>query len=221
MSKFVSLSTIVVLALTVGAFADGVDKVSFVQTTGASSVYNPGTSTLTWSAGGSGMITTEGLGDYSAFDSATVTATFTGITDYSSGGVAKAKFTSGTWEFDLKGYLGSFPTTFRIWGNLYNPYNEIEQPADQLVGAAIANVQGVTWTRDVFNDTAVAVAWANPNNLGSLTASTLFALGYNLQGYAIGWQSQNLTAQIDSAVPEPATISLVLAGVVGLLRRKK
>jgi hypothetical protein len=223
MSKCVRFSAIVVLAMAVASFASvaTVEKVSFVQTTGASSAYNAATGTLTWSAGGSGMVTTDVQGDYSNFDTATITATFNGVTDLSSGGVAKAQFASGTWEFDLNGYLGNFPATFKIWGNLNSAYNEAEAVPDQLAGAAMANVLGISWNYDVMGTTAIPVAWANPSNIGSLTASTLFAAGFNLQGYnPNGWQSRNLSAQIDS-VPEPATISLIAMGIAGLLRRKK
>jgi hypothetical protein len=221
MSKCVRFSAIVVLALSVASFASTVEMVSFVQTTGASSSYNSATGTLVWSAGGSGTITRDGL-DYSDFDSATITATFSGVTDLSSGGLAKAEFTSGTWQFDLKGWLSSNPATFTIKGTLNGTYNEAEADPDHLIGAAMANVTDISWNYDIFGGgTAIPVAWANPSNLGSLTASTLFADGFGLQAYnPNGWQSKNLSAQIDS-VPEPATISLIVMGLAGLLRRKK
>lgn len=219
--KCLSFAVFIVLALTVTSFAAVVEKVTIVQTTGAASSYNDQTKILTWSAGASGMVSTD-VGDYSSWDTATLTATFSGITDLSSGGVAAARFTSGTWQFHMTQALGNYNADFKIWGNLNSVYDEAEAIPDQLVGAALANVQGMTWSYDTYAGWEwdnVSFAWANPNNLGSLTASTLF--DFNLQGYAGGWQSGNLTGQITSDVPEPGTVSLMALGLAGLLRRKK
>jgi hypothetical protein len=217
MRKYLCLAAIVLVALTATSFATTVQSVSIVQTTGVTGSYDAGTQILKWSAGASGMVSTD-VDDYSDWTSATLTATFSGVTGLSTNA---ASFTNGTWDFKMSKVLGNFSATFEIWGDLVSPYGESLTPPNQLAGSALANVQGITWSNPTYQgwDMGVTdVVWANPNNLGSLTAGSLFT---NFPGYLNNWQSTNITGAITSDVPEPATMSLLAIGALGLLKRKK
>lgn len=218
MKKSIFAAGILLLLLGVIAQAVIVEKVIIVQTTG-SSAYVSG-STLTWSMGTSGTIYTDTWGTYN-FTGANVTATFSGVTDLSSGGIAKAKFSTGDWSMSLTsagGQSGYLEGT--IVGNYME--EEVVVPAGQptaLDGRAVVRL-----TSAVFSGLGETVLeWGNSNMLGGIISSVLFTPDYVINDYQSGYESENLTVTLladDQAIPEPATMLLLGLGAV-LLRKKK
>ena len=71
-----------------------VEQVQLIQDIGVTAEYDASAGTTTWSQGASGWLITDG-GNFNAFSSVSVSGTFSGAIDTSSGGLASAIFNSG------------------------------------------------------------------------------------------------------------------------------
>ncbi|MHC5082716.1 MAG: PEP-CTERM sorting domain-containing protein [Planctomycetota bacterium] len=149
----------------------------------------------------------------------------------SSGGVAKAQFAQGTWSMEL-GVLGELGTV-TISGDLNSAYTEKEllptdegydPTAQKLDGRAVVNVLasdfsflGGLWEGDVV--------WGNDNGLGGMIASILFPTDYSeITDYQTDYLSENVQITLlsdDQAIPEPATMALLVLGSLMALRTRK
>ncbi len=206
----------------------GVLQVTIAQTDGVTASYNGTTKQLDWSQGTSGLIITDDWGVF-GFDTATVTATFSGVSDLSSGGVAKATFSAGSWTMNLSdiSFIAS-PTisvplmgaTVSLAGGISGLYTEEELPeGDALDGRAV-----VTLTTAVFSNFGGSydLIWGNSQMLGGIISSVLFPPNTNIQDYQSSYLSQNATITLladHTAIPEPMTMFLLGLGAV-LLRKK-
>ena len=224
--KKVMITLAVLMTFSAAAFAYDItiEGIQVLQTSGSTASFNALTGTLVWSAGATGRMWTDA--GYYEWEQAVVTATFTGLNDLSSGGLADATFTSGTWKFMLGTNDPLGTGQVEISGILASPYRETEQgtTAGVLDGSALAIVQNTFFDYGYFGYlwgvTGVELQWGDGvNMLGNLLSSTQFSSGYPLNNFASNWQSGNLSASL-WAVPEPATISLLGLGAIAFLKRK-
>lgn len=219
MKKFFSVGVFILLAVTAVAFADTVEKIVFeVDTYGVHAAFasnhtitNCGT--LNWSGGAVAKVYTVGNPLPLTFVP-TVTATFTNGTDTSSGTLAGAIFGSLNFTVSLKqsGFnVGSFS------GTLYSSHKYVENEIYEgtvLDGAAVVTltsfiVTGYDWSEGI----------GQPTGLRAQTS-----LSTSINDYQSDWGSNNVKITIladESGIPEPATMSLLSIGALGLLRRKK
>jgi hypothetical protein len=228
MKKFICVMGALLMVIAAQA---GVKQVTLAQTDGVTATYAAGTKTLTWSQGTSGLIITDDWGAF-GFDSAVVSATFSGCTDLSTGnGLAKATFSSGLWTMDLSDISFivdpenpslniSIPlASVHLAGGIQGLYREEELPeGDALDGRAVVTVTTATFSGfDIYN-----LAWGNSLGLGGVISSVIFANGAGPDDYQSDYQSENATITLladHTAIPEPMTMLLLGLGAV-LLRKK-
>lgn len=221
--------TVMLLALPAVSDATLIKQVQIAQATGAYANYDAGTGTVTWSAGASGWLMTDSY-DIINFSDATVQGTFTGVTDTSSGGLASAVFSSGTWQLSFNGTGWSKPV-FTIAGHILNRYDETETgvDTDKLDGRAVVIVDEAYLTLGFFSDWfghEVTIDWKGGiGSMAGLIVDITLPMNTNITDYQSNYDSTNLVITLwadESVVPEPATVCLLgLGGLLALRRRKK
>lgn len=188
---------------------------------GVTSTYDASANTLIWGDGiEARLFTTDGQ---IFFDSASVTAQFTGGVDTSSGGTASAVFDSGiAWQIVL-GSGGS--DVLILSGTTSDYYNEVEMSdisGSTLIGGTDSSVDIQLLDPSFFG--GIELEWADSISITSMTIgirSSVASLinNLNLDDYSENWYSSNVKLDL---VPEPATVMLLAAGgfIVSLRKRR-
>ncbi|MGD0784554.1 MAG: PEP-CTERM sorting domain-containing protein [Sedimentisphaerales bacterium] len=229
MKKYIVFAALISVFFAVPVRAQYVESMGLgtLQTVAINANYD-GSGTIVWSGGQNGWLATD---DYSGFvyfsqlpyfHSVTATATFTGMTDTSSGGQASASFSSGNWSITINA-TGSGDVLTLAGHILENhTYNEKEiDSTNKLDGRAVVVVDTAAFDDAYWENTDVGVLSLNDNIAGMIANISLpTALDFN--SYAQAYASNNVTVTIyadESIVPEPATMALLALG--GLLLRKR
>jgi len=181
---------------------------------GVSGNFSAAAGTLAWSDGVSILVIDDEANIYEY--GVVVDSTFDGCHDTSAGGVASAYFTAGNWSVLVKDGATSIMT---IAGSLVSNYNEGETGPGSLYGGAVANVSSITvHDPSYFGST---VSFAGDNTIGIIATT---ALAGDINNYASDWSSSNVIINLladESAIPEPATMTLLGLGALSLIRRKR
>lgn len=224
-----SILIMVLLVFPVVSNAALVKQVQLTQATGGYADYDAGTGTITWSGGGGGWLMTDSYGVVN-FADADITGTFSGVTDTSSGNLASALFSSGTWSLEFSGSGSWLDPVFTISGHTINNYAETETGVDtnKLDGRAIVIVDSAYFTLGFFDDwfgIPVTMEWEGGiGTYAGLIADVTLPIAPDITDYASDYTSTNLIVTLwadESIVPEPATITLFGAAGLLLLRRKR
>jgi hypothetical protein len=232
MKKYVYGFGVFLLIVSTVAPALTIESVSIAQTSGVTASYytvdqQTGEATINWSGGSSGLVLTDTT-KFASFNDVSVTAQIYGITHQSSGGLAKATFSTGTWLMELgTGYPGG--PVVQLGGTLASPYTEEELvDGDKLDGLAIVNVTtsqfDFGYFGDLWNIDPIMVQWGDGNGLGGLVSSILFPPGGGIDDYLSDYQSENVTITLvadETSIPEPATMLLLGLGSVLALRKRR
>jgi len=210
--KVTILVSVVLALLAVPALASVMEINILLGVTGN---FNATAETLAWSNGVEiYVLDDEGMlyGPYGV----DVSSTFTGGQDTSAGGNASAYFTAGNWSVLVKDGTTNIMT---IAGNLSSNYTEGETGPGSLYGGAIANVSSITvHDPSYFGPT---VSFDGGNTIG-IAATTLLA--NDIDDYLSDWSSENVIINLladESLIPEPATMTLLGLGALGLLRKRR
>ncbi len=205
-----------------------VEQIQIIQDIGVTAEYDAGTGTTTWSQGAAGWLLTDG-GQVESFSDVSVTGTFSGAVDQSSGGLASAVFTNpGTWSITMNYALG---TAVEISGITSTNWTETETGADtdKIDGRAVVEVTAYTfdtgWFGDLWGIGDLDLQWEGGlNSLAGLIADITLPNGTGYTSYDDDYSTSNATITLwadEGVIPEPATLCLLAFGAVGLLRRRK
>lgn len=232
MKKFYGMAFIAAILLVAVATSTAmvIEEVQIAQTSGATAVYaydaETGTGTINWSAGASGLVISTGY--FAQFQTVEVVATFSGVTDLSSGGVAKATFDSGTWTMRLGLGLGQGGPAVELGGGISGLYREEETTVDQLEGKAVATVDTAVFDTGYFGTLwgvqDIELQWGDGDGLAGLISSIIFPPNYGIESYGEDYASSNLTVTLiadETAIPEPATMVVLGLGSLLALRRRR
>ena len=216
----VAVCTVVVSA--VPAFAT-FEKIEVILEFGMHSSYLDATKTQT-------LISTNGARAYYDtgaefnFSNTDALITATGAVDGSSGGVAAANFSGGTWHIELLD--GNNTSVFYLSGTI-DWYNEDEDVdfTNKVNGVGRVSINsGTKFIDESF--WGLGVDWAATDGKSAIITSISGAQqnGGSLLSYTDDWSSQNvilvLWADSSKAVPEPATIGLLSLGLL-LIRKRR
>jgi hypothetical protein len=209
------------LTIAIPAGAEVVNmEVDQIDNLAVTSNFNVATGQLTWSKGGVAKLYDDG-GAISNLR-VNVSATFSGVTDLSSGGLASASFSAGNFNIDFfsdiskQNYVGSVAGEIYPGGvYLYNEGETQENPS-RLYGSAPMRL--TSWT-------LAGYTWAESlGSMGGVTATTTNLTPTNISDYQSDWSSKNTIVKIladETGIPEPATVCLLGLGAAGLISRRK
>ena len=231
MKSYVGGIVLILILLAMPAVSDAalVKQVQVTQAVGAYAHYDAATGTITWTGGAGGWLMTDAF-DVVTFDDGAVTASFTGITDLSSGNLADALFSSGTWSLTFTG-SGWLQPVFTMSGHVVNNYRETETgvQTNKLDGRAFVVVDAAVFTLGFFDawfGVPVSMEWEGGlGTLAGLIADvTLPDLDPGITDYQSDYDSTNLIITLwadEGVVPEPATMMLFGLGSLLIFRRKR
>ena len=229
-----SVLIMVLLVFPAVSSATLVKQVQLTQATGGYANYDSGTGTIQWTGGAGGWLLTDDYGLVS-FEDSTITGTFSGVTDTSSGNLASALFASGNWsmEFEFGGWLDP---VFTISGHSVGAgYAETETGVNtnKLDGRSIVIVDDAQFTLGFFENWfglspgGLTMEWEGGiGTYAGLIADVTLPITPDFTNYTNeDYASTNLILTLwadESQVPEPATITLLgAAGLLVLRRRRK
>jgi hypothetical protein len=204
------------------ASAADVAKIEVTVVTGMSSVFDAnGGPTLDgqlhWPVGAGGFIYMDN-GDEYPFDASTIDAEFSSLVDQSSGGIAKARFNTGTWTLQFR----SAGTLVVDLAGTTDWYDEMETDVSKLEGRGVVTPTYV-WIHPTWFSGSSA-DWNSPNGKSGFISLTTGLTPQDPANYQADFTGSSVTLIIladSSLIPEPATLLLLgLGGVAGLLRRK-
>jgi len=172
---------------------------------------------LSWLGGSGGVIYMDDFTTTYSFDDSNIVADFSSLVDQSSGGMAKARFNTGTWSIQF--YSGS--NLVMDLAGTTDWYDEMETDVSKLEGRGVVTPTSV-WIHPTYFGGS-GVDWDSPDGKsGFVTIET--GLTPDPANYQADFNGSSLTLIIyadSSYIPEPATLLLLgLGGVAGLLRRK-
>ncbi len=220
--------------------------VDFAQTTAVTATFDHNSSVINWSGGGTAVFNTDmgavGINSFSgSFLGVTfgidMTASFSNMTNTSSGGLASASFDTGSFNLSVTANGSPIASLAGIVTPNATGYNEDEELTnqDQLTGGAVVTIQSFGFDAQFFEDYLTlfegfggslnAVDWIDgQNSLGGLISDISLPTNSGFDDY--GTQSYSGSAIItitadETAIPEPATMVLLGLGSLGLTRMRK
>ncbi|MGD9109785.1 MAG: PEP-CTERM sorting domain-containing protein [Phycisphaerales bacterium] len=158
------------------------------------------------------------------FDNIESTLAFEGMTDFSVGGDARAQYTTGSWSTTL--YDANSPVF--IASGTVSWYNEDESDLfpDKVLGEGIVHYATEDlWLDEDFWDTyGEGTTWGSTNNYAGIETTISSIDDPPLLSYDNDWTASNVTlivwADESIIIPEPATMALLVFGVLLLKRRR-
>ncbi len=229
MKKFVVFAAMMALVAAMPVHAQTLTKVGvgIEQILGASAAYNAVQQKITWSGGIDGWLLTDSgyfsfFSELPNYNSVPVSATFTLMTDLSSGGQAKARFASSAWNIDL---IAGGSSVAYIAGHISGSYNEVEVDPDMLEGRAVvivdvANFDEAYW--EAILGEGQTLGWEGIGLKAGIIANITLPYETGIEDYSEDYASDNVIVTLyadEGVIPEPATIALLSLG--GLLLRKR
>ncbi|MBN1457540.1 MAG: PEP-CTERM sorting domain-containing protein [Sedimentisphaerales bacterium] len=226
MRKNIFVGCVCLLFFVSVSFAALVEQVQIIQDIGVTAEYDASAGTTTWSQGASGWMLTDG-GKFQSFSDVTVSGTFIGAVDVSSGGLASAVFSSGTWDIVMNGALGM---AVHVSGHTVSSYVETETgvDTDHIDGRAVVMVDDyffdAGWLGDIWGIPDLDLEWEGGlNDLAGLIADITLPNGTGITDYQSDYTSTNTTITLwadESVVPEPMTVILLGLGALSLRKRR-
>jgi len=225
--QIVLVGVLLAMIAVVPAQANVVQKIEVTIAYGGDTIFDArdplDTSQLTWQ-GGSGAVVLKDTGSMFMATDCDIAASFSTMADNSAGGVASAKFYTGSWNVTLYDYVdGDLVNDFEVMalGGTLSWYTEVETNPDEMTGVGIVNPE--TWWVDFDHPFfGGGVEWGmGPNGKSGISAQTS-GLSLDPANYAVDFTGDSLTLVIfaDSTyIPEPATMLLLGIGALFCRRR--
>jgi hypothetical protein len=159
------------------------------------------------------------------FSKTNLVSAFTGVTDTSSGGLASATFSSGTWQVLLYDPANASHLVFSMSGTTeWYREQEATDMANKVNGIGKIILSGTPYIDSAFWGSAT---WGSTDGKSAITSVITGAHRMpsgELLNYQTNWQSSNAAvvvwADSSHAVPEPATMSLLALGAAMFLRKR-